>query len=256
MPIYSLLELYEIMVSFVSDIVVEPETWNYIISKCISWQEKPHWKTTVITGANLLLDRFSFTEVNSNEFTLHFCICAYCVTYSSNMSLPARAGVVQISLRFIQSCRGRRYRARMTDMRLQHSADVMSQPVCMFFLLERQRNNRTRILFRILSEMVTYPGWWMGGDDIKLKGFWNRILCCRELQWACTWAFGWLLMTESHNTRTEDPSLKIIWDRFNAGKRKYFSCAAGREFLEVFATGGLWKQLVSNVPKEIELMIH
>lgn len=103
--------------------------------------------------------------------------------------------------------------------------------------------------------------WWLipggkWGGHVRLKGFWNRILCCREPQWACTWAFGWLLLTESHNPRTEEPSLKIIGDRFNAGKRKYFSCAAGREFLEVFATGGLWKQLVSNVPKEIELVIH
>lgn len=80
-------------------------TWNMklcIISKCLSWQEKTHWKTTMITWANLLLDRFSFTGVNSNEFTLHFYICAYCVMYSSNTSLPGRAGVVQIRLRFIQ----------------------------------------------------------------------------------------------------------------------------------------------------------
>jgi len=73
---------------------------------------------TVIAWANLVLNGFSFTEANSKEFTLHFYTCAYGIIYSSHTSLPGRAGVVQISLRFIQSYRGRRYTARMTHTRL------------------------------------------------------------------------------------------------------------------------------------------
>lgn len=87
---------------------------------------------TVIAQANLLLDRFSFPEVGSNEFTLHFYICASCIIHSSNMSLLARAGIVLMSLRFIQSCRGRRLVAQVTDVRFQHWADDTRQSVCMF----------------------------------------------------------------------------------------------------------------------------
>lgn len=72
---------------------------------------------TVITQANLLLDRFSFPEVGSNEFSPHFCICASCIIYSSNMSLPVGAGIVQMSLRFIQSYRGKKFMAQVTDVR-------------------------------------------------------------------------------------------------------------------------------------------
>lgn len=109
--------------------------WNtklYIISKCLSWQQKPHWIMTVIAQANLLLDRFSFPEVGSNELTLHFYICASCIMYSSNMSLPVRAGIVLQSLRFIQSCRGQRFMAQVTDVRIEHWADETRHSACLF----------------------------------------------------------------------------------------------------------------------------
>lgn len=144
----------------------------------------------MITWTNLLLDRFSVTEASSNEFTLHFYICAYCIMYSSNTSLPARAGIVQISLRFRVTGQGGRWHgwqmgAFSTRLMLRDRLFACS---C---LLERQCINTTRTL----TGTVTYP-WMANREDVRLKGFWDRILYCRELHWACNWNISHVIQFE------------------------------------------------------------
>ena len=105
------MQLHEIMVSFVYDIVWKLETWNSTLFPNVI-HDRRTWKITLITWGKLLLHKLSFTEVNSSELTLLFYICASCIMYSSNTSLP---GFVQISLMFAQRYRGRRCMARRTD---------------------------------------------------------------------------------------------------------------------------------------------
>lgn len=136
----------------------------------------------MITWTNLLLDRFSFTEASTNEFTLHFYICAYCIIYSSNTSLPARAGIVQISLRFRVTGQGGRWqgwRMGAFSTRPMLRDRVFAWSCCW-------KDNALIQPELCQTGTVTYPQMANRGD-VRLKDFWNRTLCCRELHWACNW---------------------------------------------------------------------
>lgn len=51
---------------------------------------------------------------------------------------------------------------------LQHLPHVRRQSVCMFLLLERQCINATRTSFKVVTEMVSYPGWQGGVSPCRL----------------------------------------------------------------------------------------
>ena len=112
--------------------------------------------------------------------------------------------------------------------------------------------------FQILTEMVTYPRWQMvwetSGWKVYEAGFSTvgsytghviKIFCMWYKQFEPLVDYCWLNAT----TRTEKSSLKITGDQFTAGINKSFSYATGREFLEGFATTGLWTQLISESVK-------
>lgn len=147
------------MVSFVSDIALELETWNSIL--CLSWQEKPRWKTTVITWANLLLDRLSFTEVIAMS-SPYISISAPTALYIPAICLcQGRAGAVQISLRFIP-LQGEEVDGA-DDRREASALGQRSEAACLHVPVAGKTTHSYNQNFTILTETVVYPGWQMGG---------------------------------------------------------------------------------------------